>query len=153
MITLKEIQESKIRALTWKEPFATAMLKGKINETREWIVNLRGLVLICVGLDYYRHEKLLEVCGSGQLMRLWNAVEEETHRLWQQNKGKAIAIGRLVGCWPMAITDENEAFVQCKSGLYVHRYEEVRAIKPFPFTGNQKWTTLTEEQKQLIELI
>jgi hypothetical protein len=47
-----EFLNQEIRALTWKEPYASLMLHGKI-ETRTWYTKYRGLVLICAGLKHY----------------------------------------------------------------------------------------------------
>ena len=41
-----------IKALSWKQPYASLMLKGKI-ETRSWPTNYRGLVLICASKAPY----------------------------------------------------------------------------------------------------
>jgi hypothetical protein len=151
MITKEEIRQSVVRALTWKEPFATAMLRGKSKETRTWKVYPRGLVLICSGMAMYSTDQLIEICGIGNFDRLCTIVGDR-QRIFSLTRGKAIAIGRLVECWPMKQEDEAEAFVKLNR-LYVHKYVEIRPINPFPFRGKQGWTILTEEQKNQIEFL
>jgi len=68
-----------------------------------------------------------------------------------KSAGNAIAIGRLVNCRPMNPEDEDKCFVQYHPDLYCHIYENVKAIKPFPWKGMQGWTILTSEQIRQIQ--
>lgn len=136
-----------IRALSWKQPFASLMLSGKI-ETRKWATSYRGKVLICAAQQSYKLTQILVFTGERIFKFIFNHYsEEESHRL----KGKAIAIADLVDCRKMTIEDEDKCFVQFKEGLYCHVYKNVQAIKPFPIKGRQGWFKLTDEQKGKIE--
>lgn len=59
MITQDDLIKSPLRALSWKEPYATLMLHGKV-ETRTWPTDYRGLVLNCVALKDYARIPLLK---------------------------------------------------------------------------------------------
>jgi hypothetical protein len=143
----------KILALSWKQPFGTAMLAGKI-ETRVWSTRYRGPVLICTSKIGYNIKAAKVITGNGQYERLINACLPfyETLDLF----GYAIAIGRLVDCREMREEDEDKTFVQykapwteCREGkrgmytidrrVYCHIYEDVRPIKPHPWRGSQGW--------------
>lgn len=149
-----------IRALSWKQPFASLMLQGKV-ETRVWDSKYFGWVLICASKQPYSSKKLEETSGEHQIRRI-----KEFFPTGEQITGKAIAIGRLVTSKPMnhgfALYStnnyfrnelENECFVKYKSELFLHRYEDVQPIIPFDWDGKQGWATLTEEQKSKIILI
>lgn len=145
-ITAEEIKSNTVRALTWREPFATLMLSGKINETRTWNTTVRGLVLICAGKSLYDRDSLREICGDKQLLRLPKREIYENDTL-----GYAIGVGRLVDCWRMQEADEDDAYVKYNPGLWVHRYSDVVAIKPILWAGVLGWRVLTEDQKKLIQ--
>lgn len=128
-----------IKALTWKEPFATLMLHDKI-ETRSWHTNYRGWVLICAGKKSYSREELFNICGEAQYNRICNMVLPTNPDFY----GNAIAVGKLVACRLMTPEDEALCFVKYRLGLYCHIYENVRRIEMFPFKGSQKWKNLTD---------
>lgn len=130
----------KLLALSWKEPFATLMLHGKI-ETRSWKTNYRGLVLICASKRGYSTEKIHNICGA-QFQRVMSLLIDNKIN-FRPTEGYAIAIGRLTDCRPMIKADEEKTFVAYRPGLWCHIYEDVRAIKPFPFKGGMKWTIVT----------
>jgi hypothetical protein len=65
-------------------------------------------------------------------------------------EGKAIAIGRLTDCRPMKLEDEDKCFVQYCPDLFCHIYENVQAIKPFPWKGSQGWKEVSIEIKNQI---
>lgn len=151
--------DEKIMALSWKEPFATLMLHGKI-ETRTWNTNYRGLVLICASQTPYAEKVVRAICGD----RLVNSIKELFERLnICLHHGQAIAVGRLVDSRPMTLEDEDKCFVQyrpawkdtkkSKDGslryvtkrLYCHVYEDVRKIKPFPWKGCQGWKKVDQQ--------
>lgn len=156
-----------IRALSWKQPFASLMLHDKI-ETRKWATKYRGLVLICVSQKEYTENELKALSGIKQLDRIMNILSP-----FQivQTCGKAIAIGRLVDCRPMTINDEDKAFIkfrpawkECKKNkdgstryvvkrLYCHVYQDIQPIKPFDFKGAQGWRKLNKNIIDKIEII
>lgn len=150
MITYDEIRHSEVRALWWKQPFASLMLYGK-QETRSWNTDYRGLVLVCASKKPYAGEEMVKICGYEQYKRIHATLP--VSKLLQ---GHAIAIGRLKGVKRMGdypfIKPEIEAktFVQWNADLFIHEYEDVREIRPFPFPGAQGWRTLNYDQKTLI---
>src|SRR5690606_2314359 len=115
--------KEKIMALSWKQPFATAMLYGKI-ETRTWNTNYRGLVLICTSQKPYDVTTVGSICGDKLLANMCKAMRNDSGTL--DLNGYAIAIGRLVDCRPMSIEDEEKAFVKYRPNLFSHIYEDVR---------------------------
>lgn len=163
-----EFLNEKILALSWKQPFASLMLHGKI-ETRVWPTNYRGLVLICASLKPYSDTQILNICGKEQYLH--------AHKTLNGNSGlpgHAIAIGKLVHCRPMVKEDEDKCFVEyqepwlatdkngiltkkaamgIKTKLWCHIYEDVKPIEPFPWSGTQGWKEVTEEQKKQIILL
>ena len=153
--------DAKLMALSWKEPYATLMLHGKI-ETRTWATNYRGPVLLCASKTGYARKKLNEIAGEEQLQRLHALLWDMPMNHFD---GCAFAIGRLVGCRPMVKADENKCFVQYRepwtevrrcvkefSGLtnvekrlWLHVYQDVRPIEPFTWKGAQGWKTVSQE--------
>jgi len=137
-----------VRALSWKEPFASAMLIGKI-ETRTWDTKYRGLVLICASQKKYTEGEIIEISGQHQAQRVLNLIN--TKRIIER-PGKAIAIARLIDSRPMTPKDEDACLVKYRPGLFCHVYAEVIPIRWFDWKGSQGWRTLTEDQKQLIDI-
>ncbi len=131
-----------IQGLTWKPPFGSLMLHGKI-ETRTWPTRHRGKVLICQGQTKYSQEEMQEMCNPAQLegiaKLITNFPEDFTHF------GYAIAIGVLAQCRPMRVADEEKAFVMYKPNLYSHVYENVQRIKPLKIKGGQKWISVKDQ--------
>jgi len=142
-----DLQNEKVMALWWKQPYASAMLIGKI-ETRTWKTNVRGKVLICASKEEYSFREVDRISGNTR-DRLYSELTFKAQTLG--NFGNAIAIGDLVDCRPMTPEDKEKCFVRYREGLYCHVYENVRAIKPFEMKGCQGWRILTEEQKSKIE--
>ena len=140
-----------IRALSWKNPYASLMLHGKI-ETRTWNTNYRGLVLICSSQKSYTGAKIFEISGSELVKLICSVIASDNSRIMELN-GYAIAIGKLVDCRFMQPEDEEKCFVKYSEGLYCHIYEDMKLIKPFRWKGSQGWRTLTDEQKQLINIL
>ncbi len=134
-----------IRALSWKEPFGTLMLHGKI-ETRTWSTGYRGLVLICTSLKPYNEMQVIGISGEVQAQRIFNMGLKETH-------GMAIAVARLVDCRRMTAADEEKCFVDYYPDLYCHVYAEVKPIKPFKWKGSQGWRRLTPEDIKQIQFL
>ena len=139
-----DLKNTNIRALSWKEPFGSLMLHGKI-ETRTWYTKYRGLVLICTSKKSYNDKELFSISGWDTYHKIYDLVKENT--------GKAVAVGNLVECRGMNLGDGEKCFVNFNSSLFCHIYEDVRAIEPFEWKGSQGWRTLTEEQKNLIKFI
>ncbi|MEO1263553.1 MAG: hypothetical protein AAFZ15_32375 [Bacteroidota bacterium] len=137
-----------LRALTWKEPFASLMMWCKVG-TRTWSTDYRGLVLICAGKTPYNKRELFALCGERQMKRVEYYKTLET---FKNNEGKAIGIAELWNCRPMKPSDENACFVQYKPGLYCHFYKNIRAIEHMPYKGQQGWKKLAPEFWEKITL-
>jgi Fe-S cluster biosynthesis and repair protein YggX len=117
------------------------MLYGKI-ETRVWSTPYRGKVLICTSKLAYDQETVKRICGEDLFFKMCVAMNKDSGSL--DLNGYAIAIGRLVDCRPMEKEDEEKAFVNYRPDLYSHIYEDVKAIKPFPWKGTQGWKTVDQ---------
>jgi len=126
-----------MRALSFKQPFASLMLKGKI-ETRTWSTKYRGAVLICASKKGYTCAEVDIICGRCKI--------DEVLRSQDLLKGKAIAVGELVDCRPMTKEDEDACYVKYQEGLFCHVYKYVVEIEPFDWKGSQGWKTLTQGQ-------
>jgi len=146
-----------MKALSWKQPFASLMLHGKI-ETRTWSTNYRGLVLICVSKKPYSLKEVLDICGDYQHMRIVDTLGYEISQ-FNDVCGYAIGVGNLVDCRRMTPEDEDDCFVKYNPSaiieihenyrevhypLWCHIYENVKEIEPFPFKGKQGWSTVDE---------
>lgn len=132
---------AEIKALSWRQPYGSLMLHGKI-ETRTWSSNYRGLVLICTSIRSYTIDKISRISGMKQFNRI---IDTTTHLDLGGKNGMAIAIGRLIDCRPMVKEDEDKCFVKYYPDLYCHIYEDVTPIKPFPWKGKQGWMKVPEE--------
>lgn len=147
-IPLYESQPA-VRALTWKQPFASLMLRGKI-ETRTRKTNIRGKVLICAGAQPYGYTTLTEITGNPvSVIGLLHHAEMSKRLPF----GKAIAIGELVDCRLMTEADEEKCFVRYRPGLWCWIFENVQAIEPFPFKGKQGWSFITPEVEAQIKVL
>jgi hypothetical protein len=148
MITTKELYEGNILALSWKEPYASMMLHGKI-ETRTWKTNYRGLVLICTSQQKYKPETIQAISGyhrtSAMAQILFRAISFIFISDNKYKLGHAIAIGRLIDCRPMTWEDEEKTFVTSRGDLWCHIYQDVTAIEPIPFKGGQKWRNVSQD--------
>lgn len=144
-----------VRALSWKQPFASLMLHGKA-ETRVWDTKYRGWVLICASKSPYSLNKLKEISGMTQLNRI---MEYLPTGVLAQRTGVAIAIGYLTATKYMADHKsdieymENKTFVKYADGLWIHEYSDVQPIVPFDWNGKLLWSTLDEETKSKIILL
>lgn len=139
-----------MRALSWKQPYASLMLHGKI-ETRSWYTSYRGPVLICSSKSSYREDEIFRISGEKGAQRIFNFLNENGIK---EPRGKAIAVGELVDCRRMTEEDEAATFVKLDGRvLYCHVYANVRAIEPFEWRGAQGWRTLSEEEKQKIKFL
>lgn len=142
--------DQRLLALSWKEPFASLMLHGKV-ETRTWNTNYRGWVLICVSKQSYPIMSVWNISGN-QLERIRKLVPPTLTNHYP-TEGKAIAIGRLTCCRQMKPGDEKICFVEWSPGRHCHFYEDVRAIEPFPWKGSQGWREVSEELKAKIKFL
>lgn len=146
-----------IRALVWKQPFASLMLAGKI-ETRNRYTNVRGKVLMIAGQKAYDYLKFCEISNNSPASVLGLVMYKHTIEL--QPAGKAIATGSLVDCRPMTKDDEDKCFVKYKDPWQHYNmktkklenrqqwcwiFEDVRAIVPFEIKGSQGWSILTQD--------
>jgi len=140
-----------VRALWWKQPFASMMLHDKV-ETRTWDTTYRGWVLICCSMEGYTFKQLRKTTGLKQMARIREALDG---RGSFHLNGLAIAVGRLTHCQPMHPADEDMCFVKYDEDLYCHVYEDVMAIVPFkPFEkGQVGWKSLDDEVKRQIVLL
>lgn len=149
--------DTELRALSWKQPFGSLMLHGKI-ETRIWDSKYRGWVLICASKAPYNDNDILKIAGNEQYGRIHTICPKEP-------TGKAIAIGRLIESRFMTKQDENKCFVQhCEPWLHTskktskkswkrlwcHIYEDVQAIESLDWYGSQGWSIVNESVKHLI---
>jgi hypothetical protein len=150
-----------IRALSWKQPYGSAMLLGKV-ETRVWDTKYRGLVLICTSKAPYNEAAAKIISGEHQYNRILrdlnhasvSPVPAERHAFDMLDKdGYVIAIGELWHSEPMTIQMEDSCYVQYKPGLFAHHYRNVIPIEPFLWKGSQGWRTLTDEDKSKIKLL
>ncbi len=155
-----------VRALSWKQPYASLMLHGKI-ETRSWNTNYRGKVLICASKTPYNYNDIMAISGERQGQRVLNYMNSQKI---EQPNGVAIAIGELVDCRPMEPKDKLLTFVEYvspwmsmrerKNGqihwvekqLWCHIYKNVQPIEPFEWKGTQGWKILDEETKAKIKI-
>lgn len=164
LITENEILYSEVKALTWKQPFASMMQYGK-QETRSRRSNYKGLVLICSGLQPYTEAQMADISGGFLYRKIKDTLRNKDDH---QPLGHAIAIGRQTGCLNMEtymytlknwnpidakILAEAKTLVKYYGDLFVYTYEDVVKINPFPWSGSQGWTTLNFEQKQKIKLL
>lgn len=134
-----------IKALSFKEPFASLMLHGKI-ETRTWDTSYRGLVLICASKQPYSTKEVKEISKA-----LFGKIREIIpHPRHLQTYGKAIAVGRLVDSRPMSKDDEAKCFVEYHPGLWCHVYADVVPIYHFDWKGQLGFKKLTEEEESKI---
>lgn len=157
-----------VRYLGWKEPFASLMLCGKI-ETRTWPTKYRGLVLITASKTFYNENQVMDIAGINNATRCFVTLNEKGIK---EQKGMAIAVGRLVDCRLMTKEDEEKCFVEYREPwfeertskntgiiktvqmkLYCHVYEDVKAIIPFELKGAQGWRKLTEDVITQIEYL
>jgi hypothetical protein len=140
--------KNEIRALSWKQPYASLMLHGKI-ETRSWSTKYRGKVLICASKKPYYEIELLGISGDVQTQRIFELINSKGMK---EPTGKAIAIGELVDCRQMEKEDEQKTFVKYRPGLWCHVYDNVRPICPFNWKGTQGWKKLDYFQKLDVRL-
>ena len=114
----------KIKTLSVKQPWAWAIANGfKTIETRTWIPNHRGDILIVASLkpDKLFLDWLISQRGDGILADI--------------EYGKAIAIADLLECRPMTRADEARALCPTYPGAFAWVLRNVRKIEPYPVKG------------------
>jgi len=154
-----------LKALSWKQPFASLMLHGKV-ETRVWGSKYLGWVLICASKAPYSSKQLREISGDAQFKRIYDTFQGDTSNWSTQPTGVAIAIGKLINSQPMNSNDSENCFVQyvspwykegakgtTKKQLWCHEYGEVQAIEPFAWHGKLGWSTVPDTLKSKIIIL
>jgi hypothetical protein len=149
--------KEEIRMLSFWQPFAGAMLYGKV-ETRKWSTQYRGLILICSTLTPFEKQPLevrqtieLSERNESELLLAKTVEKQIGHNVFDLN-GYAIAIGRIVSCRRVRITDNT--FFKHPPDLYAHIYQDVKRIIPFPIKGYQGLPRLiNEETKAKIQIL
>ena len=143
-----------LRALSWKQPFASLMLHGKI-ETRVWDSKYRGWVLICASKQPYNKNTVYQIAGENydRYMSIVDALKDDKTA---SINGMAIAVGYLTSSKYMGDHSGDKEFIERKcfvgfnSELWMHEYMDVQPIVPFEWKGAQGWRTVDEETKSKI---
>ncbi|KKL91162.1 hypothetical protein LCGC14_1897480 [marine sediment metagenome] len=114
-----------IKTLSVKQPWAWAIAEGlKTIETRTWIPNHRGDILIVASLK------------PDKLLLDWLVEQRGKDILSEILYGKALAIVELVECRPMTKADEDAAMCPVYKGAFAWVLANVRKIeKPYPVKG------------------
>lgn len=131
-----------MRALSWKQPYASLMLHGKI-ETRTWRTNYRGWVLICASKQPYSTNQVKNISGEGLYLGINKILSY--FKTNASITGKIIGIGELVDCRPMTKEDEESCYVKYREGLWCHVYENVSPIVPIDWKGTQGWKIIDKQ--------
>lgn len=147
---------TEVRALSWKQPYASLMLLGKV-ETRVWDANYRGPVLICASKHPYPTSIVNQISGI-QTDRIWRDLsrfQENGLSISPSNMplGHAIGIGWLIDIKDMTYNDQIKSYVEYHPSLFCHFYENVYPIKPFPWKGSQGWKKVSHDDIKRIEII
>jgi hypothetical protein len=122
--------EDKMKALSWREPYGSMMLHGKI-ETRTWYTKVRGPILICCSQKGYSYVSIVSISGDFYLSKMKDILDPYRTG-WPQTDGMAIGIGTLTDCHIMRREEEYLAYVRWHPELYSHVYEDVIPL-PSPF--------------------
>lgn len=134
-----------MRALSWKQPYASLMLHEKV-ETRTWYTKYRGLVLICASKQPYSEMQMFGISGDIITQKILTMhLKEPT--------GMAIAVGNLVDCRKMNPNDFGKTFTKFHPDLWCHFYENVRPIEPFQWKGSQGWKKLSTDEIAKIKFL
>lgn len=136
-----------INMLSIRQPFAGMMVHGKL-ETRTRRTNYRGWVLFQSTLNWFDAQQLNEICHPHQIKQM---EQLNPMAVAIQQRGIALAIGKLIDCRPMSIDDEKLAFIKYNPNLYVYVYESVMPVKPFALKGSQSMFALPAKYIQLIQ--
>lgn len=129
-----------LTALVWRQPFATAMLHGKV-ETRRWSTKYRGPVLIVAGKGEYSMDQLDNLFDFQVAAEEYDKIcADDTFNV----RGHAIAVGVLSDVRPLKRSDKT--FIVYNPKLYAHVYKNVRRIKPIPISGTQGFFRITDDE-------
>lgn len=148
--TLPFTPDQELKALSYKQPYASLMLNGKRYETRTWPTHYRGWVLICASAIPYSNAVVKDISGLTLFIRILTKLGQNLYVL---PRGKAIAIGRISDCKQFDKQHEQDAFVEYWPGevRYVHEYADVIPLpEPIPWRGAQGWRFVSDEIKQQI---
>lgn len=139
-----------IKALCWKQPFASLMLPPweKV-ETRTQRVHYRGLVLIVATKVPYSDRELIEMCGGQQALMIEMKVPGHDGYM----NGCAIGIGKLEGCGPIHPMDKTYIKPALHTGRYAWQFSNVHPIEPIPMKGFQGWRNVDKELRAQIKLL
>jgi len=169
---IEKYPKETLRALSWKQPFASLMRHGKV-ETRTWDSKYFGWVLICASQKPYSHVEVQDISGEKQWERITNVLGFDFKSSPHIPLGKAIAVGKLYQSElmdskminPPQSVEDNKAnldmhnaiefacFVNPASGLWMHHYMDVQPIEHFDWKGTQSWSTVSEDVKSKIVLL
>lgn len=144
LIPKDDLTNQYIRALNWREPFASLMLRGKI-ETRTWATDYRGLVLICASQKPYSEGDIIGLSGEVLTQYILGYGLKE-------QPGMAIGLGELIHCRRMQPQDQQQCYVKYSADQYCHVYANVRPIEPFPWKGRLGWQKVPLEVRNKIKL-
>lgn len=139
-----------IKALCWKQPFASLMLPphNKI-ETRTRAVNYRGLVLIVATAEPYADHELVQLCGGEQALMLELKIAGHDGYM----NGCAIGIGILTDCRELLPTDKTYLHPESHEGRKAWVFENVFPIEPIPMVGFQGWRNVDDSLRAKIKLL
>lgn len=149
-----------IKALCWKQPFATLMLSKRGNflgdkiETRTRPVRYNGLVLIVTTANEYSDKQLISICGGELALKV--QLDVAAHTGWCN--GHAIAIGHLWKCQRIEdLTEAEKQLTYIRPELWHDRYawhfKNVFPIEPIAMRGFQGWRNVDDELRSKIKLI
>lgn len=139
-----------IKALCWKQPFASLMLPpwNKV-ETRTQKVNYRGLVLIVATKVPYSDRDLIELCGGVQALELLVRLLKQPDYIG----GYAIGIGVLQDCTNIVSTDKTFIKPEHHANRLAWRFGDVFPIEPIAMPGFQGWRNVEPELRSQIKLL
>jgi hypothetical protein len=145
--------EETMRALVWNQPFGSAMLGCKSDETRFRPTNVRGEILICTAKKAYPESEVQRIVGPKLHPSFqYELRNEKTLGL----NGYAIGVGELYDCIPMEAEHEYTAWVQWShfTDRWCWRFRNVRRIKPFEWKfGKQGWLFVPVSEMAKIEYV
>lgn len=151
----------KIKAISLWQPWASLIAVGaKKYETRSWVSNHRGPLLICAAQRGMSKQDFFTMVLASPAIRkalrpLIDYPEELeiTSYLWTHLLerdlpfGKAVAIAYQTGCYRTEdfinnpevypLSENERAFGNFSPGRYAWKLENVRAIEPFTVKGRQ----------------
>lgn len=139
-----------IKALCWKQPFASLMLPPwNKTETRTQRVHYRGLVLIVATKAPYSDRELVELCGGDVALTIQVGIYAQAMDINRH----AIAIGHLDGC--CEIQDHHKTYIKPEhhEGRYAWQFSNVHAIVPIPMLGFQGWRNIGDDLRSKIRLL